>query len=155
MDPHPGHVYSSPMRTAAASARGASVAASTAIAASRYMGAACDSPAIASAVARAPKISTGTDSGNTSSASSEPLRLKLKVKPAPTAPIKLNATVPSSTAASMPGSAAECAPSVTAASGATSTSGSPVSNQCTTVLASRSPANDCPHSAHCSSAPYC
>ena len=123
------------------------------MAASKYIGALIGSSAIARAVARAPKISTGTASGSTSSASSTPPRCRPSVSPAPTAPIRLRATLPTSSAPSIPGIAAYGAPSAVATSGAASTSGRPVSSQCTQHLASSSHASGNPETASCSSEP--
>ena len=52
---------------------------------------------MASCVARAPKISTGSDSGSVSSDSSAPLRFTPSVSAAPIEPIRLSATLPSAT----------------------------------------------------------
>src|SRR6185312_4405423 len=155
----PGPVHESPrrysrlMRTAAAAASGASVTPSTAKAPSSSSGARYASPAMASCVARAPKISTGSDSGSVSSDSSAPERFMPSVSAAPIEPIRLRATLPTATDATIPATAAAGAPSDSAASGAMSASGRPVSSQCAALLANMSAVSDWPDSAYCSSVP--
>src|SRR5882672_652789 len=129
-------------RVAAAAASGASVTPSTTRAASSSSGANSGPPLIASCVARAPKISTGSDNGSVSSDSSAPLRLIPSVRAAPIEPMRLNATLPTATEATIPGTAAVETPSDNAASGAISASGNPVNNQCAAVFANISQVSD-------------
>ena len=91
-----GLCYSRLIRTAAAAASGASVSASTASAASNSRGAMSGPPLIATCVARAPKISTGSDSGSVSSDSSALLRLMFSVNAAPIEPMRLSVMLPNS-----------------------------------------------------------
>ena len=92
------------------------------------------SPLRAASTAPAPKISTGTYSGRTSSASRLPPPRKPSVSAAPIAPSSDRIGVPSSSAAvstaSASPSSAYCRPS----SGASSTTGKPVVSQCASIL---------------------
>ena len=125
--------------------------------ASRYRGASSGPPAIASCVARAPKISTGSDSGSISSDSSAPLRSMSQRQ-------RRRQSSRSGSARRSPAppramirrqSADRCARGRARRAAPCSASGNPVSSQCATVLANSSAVSDWPESAYCSSVPSC
>src|SRR5688572_7381426 len=134
--------YSSPIRTAAAAARGARVTPSTAIAPNKYIGGAIDSPVMARCVASAPNTRIGTASGNVSNDSSTPPRRAPSVRPALIAPTRLSAKPPSANEATTLHIAPAGTPRPAAATGADNASGRPVISQCVQVLANNIQVSD-------------
>ena len=125
-------------RTDTAVAHGANTNATSSSAPKNDKCAAAPSPAAVASTAPAPNISTGTYSGSTSSDSSAPPPRTPSVSAAPTAPIRLNVGVPSSSDASRTSCASALKSNCNPSSGAMTTSGSPVASQCAATFASTS-----------------
>src|SRR3984957_15934938 len=94
-------------------------------------------PVIAASDAATPKISTGIDSGSTSTASNSPPRCSVTARAAPIMPVNVNAGVPASsvkaTADVEPASRFNNSPST----GVAIISGNPAASQCASALAAQ------------------
>src|SRR4030081_2222237 len=91
-------------------------------------------PDIAACEAATPKISTGIDSGSTSTASSSPPRCSVTASAAPIMPVKVSAGVPASSVKATAEVADTSRFSSSPNKGVASTSGNPAATQCASAL---------------------
>src|ERR1700692_3076875 len=100
-------------------------------------GAPNDNPDIAACEAATPKISTGIDSGSTSTASNNPPRCRVTAKAAPIMPVKVSAGVPASSVKATADVARASRFKRSPSTGVAITSGSPAASQCASALAAQ------------------
>src|SRR5664279_2001760 len=91
-------------------------------------------PDIAACEAATPKISTGIDSGSTSTASNNPPRCNVTASAAPIMPVKVSAGVPASSVNATAEVASASRFSNNPSTGVASTSGNPAASQCASAL---------------------
>src|SRR6266704_5198979 len=135
VDRHQAGAQSSPCRRLAAAANGPITRLATDSAHQSENGVPNDiGPVMAACEAATPKISTGIDNGNTSTASNNPPRCSVTASAAPIMPVNVSAGVPASsvnaTAAVEVASRFSNSPST----GVAMTSGNPAASQCASAL---------------------
>src|SRR6266853_6668100 len=141
VDRHQSGDQSSPCRKLAAAANGPMTKLTSDSAHRIENGVPNDSgPDIAACAAATPNISTGIDSGSTSTASSSPPRCSVTASAAPIMPVKVSAGVPASSVSATAAVDVASRFNNNPSTGVATTSGNPAASQCTSAL-----------SAHCSS----
>src|ERR1700704_3205856 len=91
-------------------------------------------PVIAACEAAIPKISTGIDSGNTSTASNSPPRCSVTANAAPIMPVNVSAGVPASSVTATAAVETASRFSSNPKAGVAITSGNPAASQCASAL---------------------